>query len=283
MTARLARLLRPLALGGALAATPMLTSCVTTKKEGEAMRTDIAQLKARLDEADRREADAKVQMVRLKEVLEEATALLTRNSADVGAKVSKAEQDLAIVNGRIEELDHTLNELHAQAGNDHARLEALAQTQEQLRTTQQKVVEKVAPTIPEDKDQLWAAAKEKLDGGYWDDARRFYRSFVQRFPKDGHAPQALLYVGQAYVSERKYPLAAGEFQKVLDAYPKASEVAEAMWQLALAFQEMKFCGDAKTLLGDLQKRYPRSPRAKEAKAKVKELERLAKDKTKCTS
>ena len=59
------------------------------------MQADITALRARLDEIDKRDKEYKEQVVRLRKVLDEATALLTRNSADVGAKAAKAEQDIA--------------------------------------------------------------------------------------------------------------------------------------------------------------------------------------------
>ena len=53
------------------------------------MRADIADLRARLDEIDKRDKEYKEQVVRLRKVLDQATALLTRNSADVGAKAAE--------------------------------------------------------------------------------------------------------------------------------------------------------------------------------------------------
>ena len=70
------------------------------------MRADIDALKTRLDEIDKRDKEYKEQVLRLRKVLDEATALLTRNSADVGAKAAKAEQDIAALQGRIEKLSH---------------------------------------------------------------------------------------------------------------------------------------------------------------------------------
>ena len=62
-----------------------LCGCVTSS-EGDLMHHDIAELKTRLDAIDKRDAEYKAQVVRLKKVLDDATALLARNSADVGAK-----------------------------------------------------------------------------------------------------------------------------------------------------------------------------------------------------
>jgi hypothetical protein len=47
--------------------------------------------------------------------------------------------------------------------------------------------------------------------------------------------------------------------------------------------ELKFCSDARVLLQDLERRYPRSARVKDAKVKLRELQKISRDKRLCTS
>jgi TolA-binding protein len=267
-----------LALGavllGALLAPP---SCVTST-EGDKMRSDIDSLRVRLDEIDKRDKEYKEQVVRLRKVLDEATALLTRNSADVGAKVAKSEQDIAAIQGRIEELAHNVDVEIRQTGEMQSKLETRLAALEQ---TQTKIVDRVAPEMPTDKDQLWTQAGQRLASGQRDDGRRFYRVFIQRFPQDPRAPQAYLAIGMSFVQESKYANAAAEFQKVLQNYPASPEVPEAMWQLSLAFVQLHFCSDARALLSDLVKRYPKSARAADARGELRSIAKLPK--SSCTS
>ena len=264
-----------LALGVLLCAA---TSSCMTSSEGEAMQRDLADLKTRLDAIDKRDAQYKEQVVRLKKVLDEATALLTRNSADVGAKAAKNEADIAALIGRIEEMNHAIEPQMRQATADRSLFEARLSSLEQ---TQNKIADKVALTVPDDKEQLWTQAATRLSGGQREEGRRFYRIFIQRFPQDPRAPQAYLVVGQSFAQENKFPNAAAEFQKVLDNYSSSPEVPEAMWQLASTFAKLKYCTDARALLNDLVKRYPKSPRANDAKNQVKALGKLPK--SACTS
>jgi TolA-binding protein len=251
---------------------PAVPACVTTS-EGEKMQADIADLRTRLDDIDKRDKQYKEQVVRLKKVLDEATSLLTRNSADVGAKVAKSEQDIAALQGRIDEMTHGQEVQARQSADEHNRFETRLAGLEQ---TQTKIVDRVAPTMPDDKDQLWSQAGQRLASGQRDDGRRFYRVFVQRFPQDPRAPQAYLAIGMSFVQESKYPNAAAEFQKVLDTFPRAPEVPEAMWQLSHAFVELKFCTDARSLLTDLMKRFPKTSRAADAKTEIKSIGKLPK-------
>ncbi|HLK92588.1 MAG TPA: tetratricopeptide repeat protein [Polyangia bacterium] len=266
-------------LAVALLASGLVTSpsCVTTS-EGEKMQTDINSLRVRLDEIDKRDKEYKEQVVRLRKVLDEATALLTRNSADVGAKAAKSEQDIQAMQGRIEEIAHSIDLETRQATEARTQFESRLAALEQ---TQNKIVDRVAPEMPNDKDQLWAQAGQRLASGQRDDGRRFYRVFIQRFPQDPRSSQAHLAIGMSFVQESKYANAAAEFQKVLQDYPASPEVPEAMWQLSLAFVQLKFCGDAKALLSDLVKRYPKSARAADARGELKSIAKLPK--SSCTS
>jgi TolA-binding protein len=252
-------------------------SCVTTS-EGDKMRADINSLRVRLDEIDKRDKEYKEQVVRLHKVLDEATALLTRNSADVGAKAAKSEQDIAVLQGRMEELAHAVELATRQDAESRSQLESRLAALEQ---TQNKIVDRVAPEMPTDKDQLWTQAGQRLASGQRDDGRRFYRVFIQRFPQDPRAPQAYLSIGMSFVQESKYANAAAEFQKVLNVYPSSPEVPEAMWQLSLSFVQLHFCTDARALLSDLVKRYPKSARAGDARGELKSIARLPK--SSCTS
>ena len=247
--------------------------CVTSG-DGDRMRHDISDLKVRLDAIDKRDAEYKEQVVRLKKVLDDATALLARNSADVGAKAAKNEQDIAVLNGHLEELNHTLEQETRTAEDVKARLAAMEQTQGKIGDT-------LGLNMPSDKEQLWVQAGQRMAQGQRDEARRFFRAFIQRFPQDPRAPQAYLMLGQSFSQESKFPNAAAEFQKVLDNYASSPEVPEAMWQLALTFTQLKFCSDARALLGDLIKRYPKSKRVSDAKGELRQIAKLPK--AECTS
>jgi tol-pal system protein YbgF len=253
----------------------LASSCVTTG-EGEKMQADINKLRERLDALDRRDVDINEQVTRLRAVLDQATGLLSRNSADLGTKVAKNESDIAAVSGQLEEAKHLLDDLQKKVNDTASRLGGVEQTTN-------KIVDTVAPTIPQDKEQLWREAQTRLNAGQRDDARRFFRAFIQRFPQDSRAPQAQIFLGQSYAVEGKPQAAAAEFQKVLDSYKNSAEVPEAMWLLAQSFVELKFCGDARVLLQDLEKRYPRSSRVKDVKVKLRELQKISRDKRLCTS
>jgi TolA-binding protein len=252
-----------------------LAGCVTTG-EGEKMSADITRLRERLDAMEVRDRDMTEKVVELRKVLDQATALLGRNSADLGARVAKHDTDIAALTGKVEEAKYLVGELQKQVTAASSKVGAIEQTQ-------QRIVDRVAPTMPEDKEALWSEAQRRLSEGQREDGRRFLRSFIQRFPSDPRAPQAQLMVGITFVQELKHSNAAAEFSNLISRFPRAPEVPEAMWQLAESFVVLKFCGDAKAMYQDLAKRYPRSPRAKQVRARLRELHKILRDKKQCTS
>jgi TolA-binding protein len=255
-----------------LAAGGAFTGCVTSGT-GEKMRADTAKLRERVEAMERRGAEAEEQMTRLRTILDEATGLLNRNTGDLGRRVQNLEMEQGALTGKIEEARH-LVETMQKAQTD--RLQALEQGQ-------QKIVDRVAPAMAEDKEALWKQSQERMGSGNREDGRRFYRGFIQRYPQDPRAPQAHLEIGRSYALEGKHTQAVAEYQRVLAVFAKSPEVPEAMWQTAESFLALKFCTDARAFLQDLIRRYPRANQSAEARNRLREVQKMMRDKRACNS
>jgi TolA-binding protein len=264
-------------LGAVVIALATTSGCMT-RMEGHRMRTSVADLRLRLDDVDKLDQAHKEQVVQLRAVLDQATALLTANSSDVGAKEEKAETDIAALQVQIERLSQTIEQHRRQSADDQNRFDTRLAAVER---SEAAIADKVAPLLPVDKDQLWQQAAARLASGEGDEGRRFYRIFVQRFPQDARAPQAYLAIGASCLQEKKFSSAAAAFQRLLDTFPTSPEVPEAKVQLSSAFVQLRFCTDARSLLRDVVKRYPNSPPAAEARRELNVVEHLRK--AECTS
>jgi Uncharacterized protein conserved in bacteria len=135
---------------------------------------------------------------------------------------------------------------------------------------------------PPDKEPLWKEAQNRLAGGMRDDARRFLRAFIQRFPNDPRASQAQLQIGQALAQEFKHGLAVAEYMAVLSRFSRSPEVPEAMWFMGESYVALKYCTDAKTIFLDLSKRYPKSPRASQVRERLHDIQKIERNKDLCT-
>ena len=263
-------------IGTALITCLVIGAGCVTSGQGDVMRKDIAALRGRIEHMEKRGAEAEEQMTRLRTVLDEATGLLNRNSADAGQRLQRTEMELGALQGKLEEARHILEQLQKSQTEEAARLAALEQGQA-------KIVDRVAPTMAEDKETLWKQAQERMASGMREDSRRFLRGFIQRYPQDPRAPQAYLEIGRSYSLEGKPTSPWREFQKVLKDYPRSPEVPEAMWQVADSFLGLKFCSDARAFLQDLIRRYPRSQRVSDAKSRLREIQKMSRDKGACSS
>src|SRR3982751_1288180 len=121
---------------------------VTTKSEGEALRKDITTVQGRLDT---KEKALDEQVNELHKVLEDATKVLKRNNADIGADVDQLRADIRAANGLATQANNTMTELKAafdtyKKGND-ARLDALEQRIAQI--------ESGKPTATSSPEELW--------------------------------------------------------------------------------------------------------------------------------
>jgi tol-pal system protein YbgF len=257
------------------------TGCMT-RSEGLELRETLTQVKLRVETMERQgvelrtaTADAKSQVQRFHQVLDQATNLVARNSADLGLQVQKLQTDLAALIGKAEELRHELESLGKQFA------EYRAQTDVKLEGLVTKTPSAQNPPAPEGKEQLFDEAYKRYQAGQFEEARRLFRTFITRFGRDDRADNAQYWIGQSYYEERKYAAAIAEYKKVLDNFPHSDAVDGAMYGMALAFVELKYCTEGEAYLQELIKRFPRSAMVEKAGKKLKEVRKIKKNRRLC--
>jgi TolA-binding protein len=231
--------------------------------EAEVRAKDSA-LEAKLDE--------------LAQGLESARALLTRDSADVGAQVQAQQQKMAEVEGKLDELTHNLTDIIEQTARARAELDDKLG---KIGTAKTGEMSLDAAQIPSDKAAHFAAAYEAYKGGDQDKARALFKEYVTRYPSDTKAGDAQYWVGATYLVQNKPATALGEYRKVIALYAKSPAVDTALYGMADAFYRLHACTDAKGALEALAKRKP----GKALDDRLKQLSRAIKEAPKgyCTS
>jgi tol-pal system protein YbgF len=280
----------------ALLCAPLLVGCFT-KYEGDQLRKDVTELEGRVATIEKRDSDltaatrdAKDQVARLKEVLEEATRLVTRTSADFGLRVQKLTEDLTALSGKVDEVAHGLEAMQKDEQTWRAqadvKLEALG-SRPGAATASPGAAGAVpggaAPAAPPGKDALFSQAQQRLAAGDHEEARRLLRQFLSQFPQDPRAAQAQLLHGESYFQQKKFAAAIGEFQKVIDNHPRSPAVEEAMYKVGVSFLELHFCTDAKTVFGEALKRYPRGPNAAAIQRSLAEIQKNGRNRRVCSN
>jgi tol-pal system protein YbgF len=252
-----------------------------TKQEGVELKQQIDEVRNMSTANEKKAADLSrtmdLQLKRLKMVVDEATKVVERNSADVGLNVQKLQTDLGQLTGRIDDLQHSQDALTKQFQDYRAasdtKLETLTNTMTAAKT----------PPMPETPDALFAEGEKRLAAQQFADARRLFEAFANRYPTDARAAKAQYNIGEAYLGEKRYANAIGAYTKVVDNFPKSDIVPDAMFKNGTAFYALKYCSDAKVYFQELLKRYPKTGWKKDASEELKKLQRDSKNKSACSS
>jgi TolA-binding protein len=255
------KLLSPLtiALSASILASISTSGCfwVTTKSEGDALRKDLTLVQSRLD-AKERTLDG--QIAELQKVLEDATKVLKRNSADIGADVEALRGDVRTANGLVTAINNSIAELKTaldtyRKGND-ARLDAIEQRVVQI--------ESGKPTASSSPEELWKLGRDAFEAARYNEAIDIYKRLTQTYPTHQRAGDAVYFRGQCYTNLKDWDHAIGVYQQLYDKYPDNQFADDGLYFAATAAQQLKNCTEARTYVGLIKQKYPKSNVTKQA-------------------
>lgn len=254
------------------------TGCfwVTTKSEGETLRKDVTTIQTRLDS---KEKTLDEQIAQLHTVLEDATKVLKRNSADIGADVDQLRNDVRTANGLVTSINNSINELKQSfstytKGND-ARLDAL-----EARLAQ---IESGKPSANSSASDLWKLGNDAFAAQRYNDAIEIYKRLTQTYPADPKAADAVYFKGQSYSQLKDWDHAIGAYQQLYEKYPDSSLADDGLYMAALAAQQLHNCTEARAYLDTIKKKYPKSNVSSQSSSLDKDLQKEVKTKGKCNS
>jgi len=104
----------------------------------------------------------------------------------------------------------------------------------------------------------YQAAFDTLKEGRYEKAKSELRAFLQNHPDSSFASNAQYWLGEAHYVTREFAQGVEEFKRVLSSYPSSLKIPDAMLKLGYTYYELKQFDQAKILLEDLQKRFPKS-------------------------
>jgi tol-pal system protein YbgF len=256
---------------------------VTTKSEGKALRRDVDSLDGRVATKEN-DIDAKVE--ELRKVLDEATKLLKRNSADVGADVQAMSDEIRTMRGLLNAAKNMVDEVAANVDKlrteQTARLDGLEQ---RIATLESRLVGGggTGPVTSNNPEELWTSGRTAFEAGDYDKAQEAFKKLAVSFPSHDRADDAQYFRGEAYFNKKDFDGAIREYQKVLDKYADSSFADDALFRAGEAAQALKNCTEARAYFGLLKQKYPKSNLVKKAGDKDKELKAALKNKAKCSS
>ena len=254
------------------------TGCfwVTTKSEGETLRKDVNSLNDRISTKERALDD---QVKQLQTVIDEATKVLKRNNADIGADVEGLRNDIRTANGLVTALNQSFGELKTafdkyKKDND-SRLDGLEQRVAQI--------ESGKPSANSSPADLWRLGSAAFDAQRYNDAIEIFKRLSQTYPTHERADDAVYFRGQAYTNLKDWDHAIGVYQQLYDKYPDSSLADDGLYFAAIAASQLKNCTEARTYLGLIKQKYPKSNVTKQAADLDNAIKKDLKNKAKCSS
>jgi TolA-binding protein len=256
----------------------------TTSGQGQALRSDVSALEARVEridselDQDREELTemidrARAELEELESTLTRATRVLARNSADFGAEMETAKDRLREVDGALAEIRHEVQQIGIRVDESGKKINEFALAAGLDLPVDESKVPAKAPAH-------FAAIKESFAAGRYGEVRSLAKIFLARYPKDALADDTQLLFARSYLAQKRWAKSLGALRRFTDLYPKSEHTPEVLYEMANAFYQLGDCTDARILVEAISQRHKKSPFAAKA-AKLKE--QMSKNKSRCTS
>jgi len=215
----------------------------------------------------------------------------------VRARMEALDEELRILSGKVEELEYQLKQrkdadsaaVKAQQDQVSELSKAAKGNEERILRLEQylnlepsakiplppkpaakiKAGTQTAPPLSE--DEIYRMAKQAFDQGDADTAKKKFKELIERYPKSERADNAQFWIGEIYYREKWYEKAILEYQKVIENYPKGNKVPASLLKQGLAFSNLGDKANARLILEELARKYPKSNEAKIARDKLKSL------------
>ncbi|CAN2040783.1 Tol-pal system protein YbgF [Candidatus Magnetomoraceae bacterium gMMP-15] len=203
---------------------------------------------------------------------------------------SNRRDELRQIKGRLEEIEHYFKQKfnglkesqkkdRNQAGsNEIARLKKrIVQLEQYLgikpsEISRKALISKTKSVKSKSSDQkLYAAARKLFDQGNFEKARKGFVDFIQKYPKSENADNAQFWIGEIYYREKWYEKAILEYQKVIEEYSKGNKVPAALLKQGLSFLYLDDKANARLILKELTRKFPKSNEADVARKKLGNL------------
>jgi tol-pal system protein YbgF len=258
---------------------------------GCATQSDVNTIDNRISAMEMRDAEQRQGREQLKSDVERRNQALRKQSAGLRAVLEEMNEELRILSGRLEEMEHSLKQQQRKAEElekkREEKLDRLAELSDQhseriirmeqyLNLESSKKPVAVVPsgtpaTKPLSEDEIYRSAKQAFDQGDSEAAKKGFQEFIRRYPKSKNADNAQFWIGEIYYREKWYEKAILEYQNVIEKYPKGNKVPAALLKQGLAFSNIGDKPNAKLILEELNRKYPKSNEAKISTQKLKTL------------
>ncbi len=221
----------------------------------------------------------------LKTLLEQSLDSNSKLNTTMGS-LQKTMQDVQANSGaRLDSMATQVQGLSDNLDEVKARLGKLNQQLAEVQSTLQSLDAKVAGGTPAggpggalqpsgpppSADVLYSNGLRDLTGGKYDLARQEFQDYLKYYPQTDLASNAQFYLGEILFAQKQYKEAVGEYDKVIENYPRSFKLAPARLKKAMTLLELGQKASAIRELREVIRRYPGTEEERRARAKLREL------------
>lgn len=252
----------------------LLGACWTSASAGEDLARRVGAIErgqaAQREELQQEITTAQTKVGELETVLEQATKVVTRASADTGAQVETLQQQVMALEGQLAELRNEVTrqqaQLAEQQGETDRQLKKLARHVGMDTTLEES-------EIPASADAHFMAGQQAYEQQQWGRARALFQAFIERHARDERVDDAMLRIGTSYLAQERPATALGELRKIISQHADGNVADAALLAMADAFYQLHACTDATAALNALIQAHARSPLVAQARTKLREIQR----------
>jgi tol-pal system protein YbgF len=186
---------------------------------------------------------------------------------DLSNQNESLRQEIARLNGRIEELNNALATEQQRQKDFYTDLDGRLRKLEPQNVTVDGKDALVGQSEQRDYDNAFSLFK----AGDYKKSGAAFADFIQRYPQSAYAPSAQYWIGNAYYSQGSYHDAIAAQQALLKKYPDNAKAPDAMLNIASSYIALKDVKNAKKTLNALVTQYPNAPAAQTAKERLASL------------
>jgi TolA-binding protein len=241
------------------------------------MQKDVDALSARTAAAEKEASEARAETSALRNDLEATRIRLDnalRANADSSTESMTSKQRMNELAGRVDEAMHGVDELKRDVAA--SRTEIYARLDDLKSRTQQAAAPPPPPiTVPADKTAHFRMIEEAHGKHDWPTVRALAAEYVNRYPNDDHAPEALYDAGDADLADGRPSSALGNFNRLLKLYPRSKVLDRTLFAMGEAYMLMHDCASAKLAYDACERRFAKEKVGADARARLQVIAKNA--------
>ncbi len=237
------------------------TGCFVMQRDHDALAAKQVDTERQLQAARAETASVRADLEATRQRLDNAL----RANADSSTDVMSSKQRINDLGGRMDEVQHAVKELEREVAASRTEIYA---RMDEMKRAQSPAAAPPPVSVPQDKAAHFSQLREAHAKRDWTAVRALGPEFVNRYPADEHADEALYLVGDADLQDGRPSSALGNFNRLLKLFPRSKVLDKTLYAMGEAYMTMHDCGNAKLAYEACEKRFSKDKIGNDARAKL---------------